>query len=332
MDVGEIVTKPVFFWEVNPDHFQGKRAGEFLLSPIFYTDNGSEKSKKKWQLVLFPNGYDTETEGFISLWVRNLNKDMIVITYSLSILNEFNEKIDSTPYVRNAHVPTKLYHGYKKIGPENFLTENNHKKLRLMCHIILKKDVNEPEVGIKKSWNEFNLVDDFEKILNDYEFSDVTVTSADGKNFSLHKIILAARSIVFDKMFRNNMREKNQNAVVIEDVRAEVLKELFRFLYTGQVSDNTENIVCELLTAAEKYCIESLKTVCEEIMESKLCNENAIDYLNLAFLNNAKKLESDAISYMSSHKDDFVDNPEFIKLGFQQPKVLFEMIKKLKKA
>lgn len=176
----------------------------------------------------------------------------------------------------------------------------------------------------------YKTFDDLGKLLKNDDLSDVKVTAADGKSFNLHKCILSARSIVFERMFKNDMKEKIQNTVEIEDFNYDVLEEFFQFIYTGKVSDNAENIICELLTASEKYCVEELKALCEKVMASKLDNKNAIDYLKSALMNNSEKVELDVINYLSLHIDDFIKAPEFDTLGFEQPKVLLKIIKKLR--
>ncbi|CAG0903283.1 unnamed protein product [Cyprideis torosa] len=77
--------------------------------------------------------------------------------------------------------------------------------------------------------------------------SDVTLVVEDRK-FPAHKSILAAQSPVFASMFEEAMLEKQIGEVKILDVRAEVMQELLRFMYTGDVK-NIKKIGRVLLAA-----------------------------------------------------------------------------------
>ena len=56
-----------------------------------------------------------------------------------------------------------------------------------------------------------------------------------GEEFKCHKVILAGRSTVFDAMFTQDLMEKNENKVEVEDVDADNIKEMLVFIYSGKV-------------------------------------------------------------------------------------------------
>lgn len=176
----------------------------------------------------------------------------------------------------------------------------------------------------KETFSRLKELDRFKNFLASGDYSDITIV-ATGKNYKLHKCVLASCSDVFDKMFQKELKEIN--LLVISDVRTEVLDEFFSFIYTGQVNETAKFIIGELLTAAEKYCIEGLKTLCEEKMCVNLTVSNAVEYLKLAVSNNAKELKTCAISLMSLNLNKFVHTTEFIDFGKEHPELLLEMIK-----
>lgn len=65
-------------------------------------------------------------------------------------------------------------------------------------------------------------------------------------------------------MFEHEMEERKKNHVDITDVDHEVLREMLRFIYTGKAA-NLEKMADDLLAAADKYALERLKVMCEEI-------------------------------------------------------------------
>ncbi len=92
----------------------------------------------------------------------------------------------------------------------------------------------------------------------------------------------------FDAMLKHDMVERNQRQVMIEDINSEVFDEFIRFIYTGKVN-KIENIAGELLTVAEKYSVHGLKAMCEDAMCNSINEDNAMEYLVIADINNAEK-------------------------------------------
>ncbi|CAG7820580.1 unnamed protein product [Allacma fusca] len=111
-------------------------------------------------------------------------------------------------------------------------------------------------------------------------FSDVIIKCED-RIFPAHKMILALRSPVFAKMFEVPMTEALNCKVVIDDVKASTCEHLLKYLYTGKIETTDYLDPEELLYCAEKYDIESMKTVSIRLMKSLLSEENAGEF-NLA--------------------------------------------------
>lgn len=323
MDIGVIVQKPPIHWEVNLDYFGGKEIGDALVSPLFKTN-----SVNKWRLVLYPKGKNERCKGFLSLYLQNCSLVDVQATFSLSLMNQSNFKVENCGTVNNGFFKTQDSAdnwGFLKFTKESFVMDpKNHfirdNKLTILCNIEMEN----------KILNKLKLSNDFEQLLTNQEFSDVIIT-AEGKNFYLHKCILTARSTYFQGMFKHDMKEKIQNAVEIEETKYEVLEELFRFIYSGKISDNAMNMICEILTAAEKYCVDDLKDLCTDMMSNCLSESNALAFLNSAIINNAEKLESSIINYVSSNLDDFVFSEEFNRLGCQYPTVLIKIMQSSRK-
>jgi len=110
--------------------------------------------------------------------------------------------------------------------------------------------------------NAFDLAKDLEKVFMNKEFSDIVVKCGN-ISFAAHKVILASRSPVFKTLLKANLEMKIKHAVYINDVNPEVMAEMLRFMYTGKAF-NLDKIGMDLLIAAEKYQMKSLKEVCEK--------------------------------------------------------------------
>lgn len=320
-------------WNVNIDCFKNKYVGEKVLSPEFDIFN-SDKCKNKFRLELYPKGNSRNDTGFISLFLVNLSEQKVCLTLSLSLLNQDNTKVDYSKVLEDCVFDTKnTSWGNSHFYPEKFIMDSKKKILKdnkcsILCKIIVKDEIKLEEVKMPCSNNicRFKEFDSFEKLLTNEEFSDITIV-AEGKSFKLHKCILSTRSNVFEAMFRNDMVEKNQGTVQIEDIRHEVLQELFQFVYTGKVNRIT-SIADDLLIAAEKYNIDGLKALCEKTMCDNLSEANALKYLKLAVTNNAQLLKSKTVNWIWLRLEGFIKKPEFNELGMEHPEVLLEIIKK----
>ncbi|XP_046444546.1 TD and POZ domain-containing protein 2-like [Daphnia pulex] len=93
-----------------------------------------------------------------------------------------------------------------------------------------------------------------EALFTDFEFH------LGDRVFPAHKGIVAARSSVFAAMFKADMVESRTQKVVIEDIEPSIFEEFLYFLYTGQLKRSAADI--KLLMAADKYNVETLKSLC----------------------------------------------------------------------
>ncbi len=125
-----------------------------------------------------------------------------------------------------------------------------------------------------------------------------------GKEFKVHKVVLAAQSPVFRRMFETDMKEKQEGRSAIEDMSTDVAEELLTFMYTGK-APNVEEMTEELLQLADKYEMDHLKTLCEKALFNNLEVENAVTTLMLADLHGADQLKSVCIGFIEDNISDF---------------------------
>jgi speckle-type POZ protein len=135
--------------------------------------------------------------------------------------------------------------------------------------------------------------------------ADVTF-SVDGESIPAHKCILAARSRVFKAELYGPMKTRGSR-VTVEDMQPDVFKALLQFVYTDSMPDLGElhgedyaEMVRHLLVAADRYAMERLKLMCQEILSRNLDVENVAMTLGLADQYNCDKLKDICIEFMSS--------------------------------
>lgn len=325
MEVGSVIAKSsLFHWEIDMACFEDTTKEDKLLSPIFSFDNFD-----KWQLTLYP---ECSSFPYLSLFLTHLSNNAITVRYHLSLLNQDNETVIKKSPGKSKFDTESPSKGFLEFVQQSFIKDPKNKilrngKLTISCKVVVEEDATyktESEIQIERSLSRLKEFDKFEKLLSDKEYSDVIII-AEGKSFYLHKNILATSSHVFEAMFRK-MVEKHESTVEIYEIKHEVLKELFQYVYTGKVN-NIKRIVDQLLSAAEKYCIDGLKALCEETLCNDLYEDNALEYLNLAIINNAEKLKLEAIKSISFDLEYFIEKKEFQDLARLHPKVLIEIMK-----
>lgn len=160
-----------------------------------------------------------------------------------------------------------------------------------------------------------NELEDYEKLLEANYFSDVTF-DIKGEKMYLHKGILMCRNPVFKAMFEHDMKENKQSTVEITDIDYEVMRELFRFIYSGKVK-NIETIAKDLLIAADKYYVTKLKALCEKTLYDVLSIDNAIEYLKFTEMANTIHLKKSVIKFVINNLKDIVRKSNF-KLLFAE--------------
>ena len=129
--------------------------------------------------------------------------------------------------------------------------------------------------------------------------------------FPAHKVILAARSPVFARMFEHNMQESSNNRVEIDDIHHDVFKVMLVYIYTGRVPNTVGDLAYDLLYAADKYQLDHLKALCEQQLSKNLTVENAARTVQLAHMHNAPVLKGNTLQFISNHGAEVIATKEW---------------------
>ncbi|XP_043472809.1 protein roadkill-like [Leptopilina heterotoma] len=260
--------------------------------------------KMKWYLFLEkkkPACSSCEL-NFINVNLQNIslgNNFSSAVKMKMSLSSNFEEKTFTRSMKLTRIKLGATYTFYDSMKEEEFikLTQptgclNVSLTVTPLKHINKSKSVNKTKTCsiIEKS---------FESFFNNTSLSDVTF-KIQGRQFSVHRIILASVSSVFMKMFSSNETNTNLNVIEMNDVDPEVFKELLRFIYTGLVVD-LESMVFGLYELAYKYNIPLLLSKCEKCLSNSLSIETVIYILQLANCHKSKNLKDKCIKYIDEH-------------------------------
>jgi len=174
------------------------------------------------------------------------------------------------------------------------------------------------------------MIEQVGQLFGDEKFSDVKLTCRK-KVFHCHRNILSVRSPVFAAMFQSDMIENTSRNVHIKDIKPEVVKEMLHFIYKGTTS--TENVkdelVLDLLVAADQYQLNLLKNKCEERMCSTLDENNSVEMLVLADRHQAFKLKRMALMLVASNMNTIVNTDVYKEFHARHPNLSLEITKAL---
>ncbi|CAL4979586.1 unnamed protein product [Urochloa decumbens] len=185
-----------------------------------------------------------------------------------------------------------------------------------------------------------NLHQHLGNLLECKEGTDVTFQVAGGDMFPAHRCVLAARSPVFRAQLFGEMKESKQTAggviVEIEDMEAKVFGSLLRFIYTDSLPEADEDDgpmvhYQHLLVAADRYCLERMKLICQEKLCSHICVDSVARMLALADQHHCSGLKEACFDFLSSstNLDLFTETDGFEVLTNSCPAVLKELLAKL---
>ncbi|XP_071042904.1 speckle-type POZ protein-like A isoform X2 [Parasteatoda tepidariorum] len=204
-------------------------------------------------------------------------------SYIKNIINE------STDFLRGK-VQIDLFGGILN------LPSNTEYPITINCTIrsssvdLLKESLVNREIRIN------NLSSDLKKILDQSYNTDVELSTGE-ENIKAHKIILQARSPVFQKMFEHDSSEAAKNTVDVSDINPSTMKKLVKFLYSGKMEKCNFDEVAQLYYAADKYEVMSLLEDCRAELLNYLDVNNASFLLFLANRHNDSVFQEKVVQF-----------------------------------
>jgi N-acetylneuraminic acid mutarotase len=176
-----------------------------------------------------------------------------------------------------------------------------------------------------------NLVDDLRKLINNPVFADVTFLVENQPVYAT-RANLAARSEHFRALFYGGMRESSGGAdeqIVLPDIAHPVFLLLLEYIYTDQVGDISSELAVHLLIAAERFLLDRLKALSEDIVRKFISLDNCVSIMMTAKAHRAEGLKDICMDFIVSNEEKIKQSPAFREL-IQEPTLMYELLMRRK--
>ena len=115
------------------------------------------------------------------------------------------------------------------------------------------------------------------RFYRDERWVDV-VLKVEGTNFPSHRLVLAASSTYFERMFTNGMCEEKATEITLNQVTSCAIKHLLEFAYTSKLHLQTENVL-EIFEAADMLQFTSARKFCEQLLLEQIDTTNCLTFM-----------------------------------------------------
>jgi N-acetylneuraminic acid mutarotase len=176
-----------------------------------------------------------------------------------------------------------------------------------------------------------NLVEDLRKLINNPVYADVTFLVENQPVYAT-RANLAVRSEHFRALFYGGMRESSGGAdqqIVLNDIAHPVFLLLLEYIYTDQVGEISSELAVHLLIASERFLLDRLKALCEDIVRKSVCVENVVNLLMTAKAHHAEGLKEICMDFIISNEEKIKGTPEFKNL-ITEPTLMLELLMRRK--
>lgn len=150
-------------------------------------------------------------------------------------------------------------------------------------------DLSPPKSQAEKVFAEFS------KCKRSGEFFDFTFKFR-GKEFQIHKMIFAAQSSVFRKIFTDGLENTSNSISQLKNISEETFQSFLDYFYTGKVETSVD--VMEMLDLASEFDVPELKIICTARILTQLDESNAVSIFILAHRNQSEELKQMSFKFV----------------------------------
>ncbi|XBJ27145.1 hypothetical protein VPH35_004455 [Triticum aestivum] len=298
-----------------------------------------------WRIEYYPDGEMEMKIGdyaYISLDFVSTNSE-VRASFEIRLVDQANKLpplvllSQKMLIVFRSHPPP--YVGKDFLQPSLYLQDDS---LMIECSItfLAESKVAVTTTSIDIQVPPSNLSNNLGELLKAGEETNITF-EVRGESFHAHKIVLAMRSPVFKAALFGPMGDRIRRTMIIEGIQPAIFSALLHFIYTDSLpsmghlyGDNGEEMVKHLVMAADRYAMERMKVICENILCKNLNVQNVTTTLDLANCYHCNQLKSACLEFITSpdRVQDVVASEGYAKLKRSCPAIIADIFERATKS
>lgn len=157
----------------------------------------------------------------------------------------------------------------------------------------------------------------FQHLFVSKKFTDFTI-KVRGKEYKVHKNILAAQSSVFDRMFTFDTDEALEPFGKVGEFSEVAFEDFLQYFYVKEIQ--CEDNVMELFQLASEFDVPELKSECEKIILRNFNQSNAREVYNLGHIHGSESLKREAFDSLKR------SYPEILEYLYAEPGLVNSLI------
>lgn len=144
--------------------------------------------------------------------------------------------------------------------------------------------------------------------------------------FRAHRAIVCSRCEYFRRALLSGMKEDICRKIVVQDTSPVIFRRFLLYLY-GAPIDKTVGAdqICELMLLGDRYSLDELKDICEQILKAQIDEESVICLLSIADRFNAHTLKSNCLAFISNRMH-LIKQEIFLELGAKLKDEVYELL------
>lgn len=300
-------------------------------SPVHNDSSHSSSNPMTFRIRLHPQGNKESNKDFCFFQVFSCsNSNSTKFKAKFSVFNTRNEEVPATVYTG-----TQQLNGYFEYIRRDLLISHiaPQDEIQLMLHLTIVSDTvtkssQASTIAPLPEPRPTELASDFERIFNSDRHADFKIicrNDKEVKEIKVHKIILSARSPVFSAMLEEHTEEAQNNQVTYDDIDYDVMREMLFFMYSGHCPMLSQ-MALDLLAVADRFQLNGLKEMADQVLRSGLTTESVCRNLVLADLHNAHDLKSDAIRFIAQYSNSIIDTEGWLTMIKEHPRLVTEIV------
>ncbi|CAN6165567.1 unnamed protein product [Urochloa humidicola] len=265
-----------------------------------------------WYIIYYPDGFDAKNADYIRFSVvldHPIPQNGVKAQMKFSLLDQAGEPVPQftqtgTMLLFTSTKPDWAFLRYIKRYDLESSPYLKHDKFSIRCDLTIVKHIRPVTTTVDSlTVPPSNLHQHLGDLLANQVGVDVTFQVGD-EQFRAHRNVLATRSVVFMAELFGPMKEGVTTPVHIDDMEARVFKTMIHFIYTDRLPRMEEGdkilMAQHLLVAADRFCLDRLKLICEEILRGSITIDIAATTLVLAEQHGCEGLKKACFKFIKS--------------------------------